>query len=678
MRLTVLSLLVLSPLIFDINLENFATLPKAVLIQVLVPALTLSGLILLYKGQRFRLYLDSFHIVFILFLLWGAVSLLWAPYWYDGVELLVHWSACALFYLILASMVLNRKWINIYIYGLIFTALCFSIIGCLQYLFDFQLLLNPHRYPSTFGNPNFAVHVLAMIIPVAAAGLFLSKEIESTIFSGFSLAVMLTYLFYTASQAGIVSMITIGIIIVLLVLFERKKQDTMIRFTRDKWIILTGAVLLFVCLAALPPARKNINDKKARQMAAVSEIYKDPVHAGSGRLKFWPNALMIVKAHPLRGVGLDNFKAFYPRFCYAFTPLCHGPGTDLKRAHNEYIQVAVELGFPGFILFVAGMGLAFRAAIRLLGRHFDPEIRVIGIGIIGGLAGLSVESFFTFPLRMQLPPLLIGFYLAVITFFLSKNSDNVKEISVKKPVAVVLMVFAAILLAASGIHNTNRIGSDRHYFNALAFTGIKQWNSAVVEAKKAYEKNPYQTDNAMTLGRGYIETQQPEKAIKILENVLRMYPYHLNTLLNLSTAYMQNGDLENASKYAHMAKDINPYSAAVDVQLGNVYILKNDFKSAYEHFSAAKQKHSKNVLVYYNLGIIEKERGQVASALANYKKALEINPNMHRIHADIALLYIKQTPKSEKAIPHIKKYLDYDHSSNLARFFIKWLKNNGF
>jgi hypothetical protein len=257
MRLTVLSLLVLSPLIFDINLENFATLPKAVLIQVLVPALTLSGLILLYKGQRFRLYLDSFHIVFILFLLWGAVSLLWAPYWYDGVELLVHWSACALFYLILASMVLNRKWINIYIYGLIFTALCFSIIGCLQYLFDFQLLLNPHRYPSTFGNPNFAVHVLAMIIPVAAAGLFLSKEIESTIFSGFSLAVMLTYLFYTASQAGIVSMITIGIIIVLLVLFERKKQDTMIRFTRDKWIILTGAVLLFVCLAALPPAIKT-------------------------------------------------------------------------------------------------------------------------------------------------------------------------------------------------------------------------------------------------------------------------------------------------------------------------------------------------------------------------------------------------------------------------------------
>lgn len=64
-----------------------------------------------------------------------------------------------------------------------------------------------------------------------------------------------------------------------------------------------------------------------------------------GRLEIMSNAIYMIQDFPFTGIGLGAFKevadALYPLFLY-------DPGS-IEHAHNLFLQIAVDLGIPGFI-----------------------------------------------------------------------------------------------------------------------------------------------------------------------------------------------------------------------------------------------------------------------------------------------------------------------------------------
>jgi putative inorganic carbon (HCO3(-)) transporter len=94
-------------------------------------------------------------------------------------------------------------------------------------------------------------------------------------------------------------------------------------------------------------------------------------------------AARMVRAHPALGVGIGQFQARSTEF---MSPLLH-TWYKSENAHNQFLQVAGELGLPGLALFVALLVLGLAPAVRRIGTgEMTPQLAAILAGLCGFVA----------------------------------------------------------------------------------------------------------------------------------------------------------------------------------------------------------------------------------------------------------------------------------------------------
>ncbi len=107
---------------------------------------------------------------------------------------------------------------------------------------------------------------------------------------------------------------------------------------------------------------------------------------GSSRYDFYRVALDEFAAHPLLGIGADNFAEPY---------LAHGRSTETPRyPHSVEMRTLVQTGLVGALLAVVGLGAALLAAWRALVRHPDPLARAVAAAAVAGFAYWVVHGSF--------------------------------------------------------------------------------------------------------------------------------------------------------------------------------------------------------------------------------------------------------------------------------------------
>ncbi len=145
------------------------------------------------------------------------------------------------------------------------------------------------------------------------------------------------------------------------------------RWPRLRWPILALLALLLITGLIIGPARV------AQALAAA------PVVGGwEGRLELWSRALEAIADYPFTGIGMGTFDHVVPlRYPYV---LLAGAELAIPHAHNLFLQVAVDLGLPGLIAFVALLGIVLAAAVQSA-RAWAGE-RELAIQVVGLAAGL--------------------------------------------------------------------------------------------------------------------------------------------------------------------------------------------------------------------------------------------------------------------------------------------------
>ncbi len=104
---------------------------------------------------------------------------------------------------------------------------------------------------------------------------------------------------------------------------------------------------------------------------------------GSARYDFYRVALDEFAAHPLVGIGADNFQQQY---------LAHGrSGETPHYPHSVEVRTLAETGLIGSLLALVGLGAALVAAARGL-RGPDPLGRVVVAAALGGFAYWAVHG----------------------------------------------------------------------------------------------------------------------------------------------------------------------------------------------------------------------------------------------------------------------------------------------
>ena len=112
--------------------------------------------------------------------------------------------------------------------------------------------------------------------------------------------------------------------------------------------------------------------------------------AKEARIIAWQAGWKMITAHPMFGVGLENFKAVMPDY----------QPRNIKVhsiAHNTYVEVAAELGLPALLIFLGMWVVSFRMLGRVRRRTQTGRLRglfPIALGLQAGMVAYLVNAFF--------------------------------------------------------------------------------------------------------------------------------------------------------------------------------------------------------------------------------------------------------------------------------------------
>ena len=166
-----------------------------------------------------------------------------------------------------------------------------------------------------------------------------------------------------------------------------------LRYRRWWAVVLALSVITIAVVALLGPVRLE------GMFFPVSVGDEVSVNTLPGRVELWTRAITLLRDFGLTGGGAGNFEqvvlTLYPPF---FTGIVGG----FTHAHNMYLQMAVDFGLPGLIVFLAllvALAASLVTAVRL-GRAQPVEDTAVSLanGLFGSLLVVAIHGLVDAPL----------------------------------------------------------------------------------------------------------------------------------------------------------------------------------------------------------------------------------------------------------------------------------------
>lgn len=130
------------------------------------------------------------------------------------------------------------------------------------------------------------------------------------------------------------------------------------------------------------------SDQYWQQMGTITSDTDYNHTSETGRLQIWSRGVGYVVDNPILGVGPGNFATAEGTLSPLAERQMWGIGVRWNAPHNSYLQIAAELGIPGFLLYVAVIVSAFRALRRAT--PLTPALTASLIGFVVGSFFLSL------------------------------------------------------------------------------------------------------------------------------------------------------------------------------------------------------------------------------------------------------------------------------------------------
>ncbi len=297
--------------------------------------------------------------------------------------------------------------------------------------------------------------------------------------------------------------------------------------------ILLPVILLFVLAASfcmIKPQTKERFLKWKLEPASVTQ-----------RLQMWKTCGKMARYHPL-GVGAGCFSTLYPVY------RTHSDRFIVNYAHNEILQVFVELGIPGMALFLFLLFAFFREM-----KH--SEYDHLKTGIAAGLVSVSLQSLVDFPLHVPV----ISLFLVLLASRLHLGNRGV-ALSKKclLPINLVLLMtivfFTSFLMAE--IYQEKGDIAERNgwreakpfYERAVSLNTLK----ADFPARLAYNNMLY----GSFAGKESVRYRQ--EAVEYYKIAVKRNPYNSFYRYGLAILYKRDGNFEESRTAFEKAISLNP------------------------------------------------------------------------------------------------------------------------
>jgi len=403
----------------------------------------------LLTGRIARLHSPVTSIIAVFFVL-AAVSAVRAGHLYNSLPALLDIVSYLLLFFLVIQQGISRRTAGLFICTLVACAAVLSLYAIFQYHYSLDLILaklqndpgsilrqlnqpmtayedllsrvKDKRVFATFANPNSFAGFLLMTIPLTAGMLIdvCRARLRATMREAGALFLALTLQIHafvlTFSKGGALTLILTAVLFAIMAFGDRIRRHK----------LAFGAIALAGVLVFAGGAYGLAQHARSGSSSPLANKLRGGAESMRVRLNYWKAGVKIVGENPLLGVGLNNFADHYFRHKLP-------EGREVRRAHNNYLQVAAEMGLIGLaaMLLLWG-GLLTCAARRMDAPLLPPNNRTpyhlgIAAGTIAVLAAyyvLGALGTFEQPLLALLAAVLMACFWLVIFAFTASGQMN--------------------------------------------------------------------------------------------------------------------------------------------------------------------------------------------------------------------------------------------------------------
>ena len=176
-------------------------------------------------------------------------------------------------------------------------------------------------------------------------------------------------------------------------------------------ILALGTTAGIICIAIVVAFSPIVKTKFDQTVSGFEWSYDTIDKLLTHRLKIWDTATRMANARPLTGVGVQAFREAYEQFEREPGTFRKSTGFPVNHAHQAYISVWAESGYPGLLGLVAIWGLLLRWYFSTP-REQRRQALPYAIGLVAAMFPLNSQpvmySGWWFPVLLLLTALMLA------------------------------------------------------------------------------------------------------------------------------------------------------------------------------------------------------------------------------------------------------------------------------
>jgi tetratricopeptide (TPR) repeat protein len=222
-------------------------------------------------------------------------------------------------------------------------------------------------------------------------------------------------------------------------------------------------------------------------------------------------------------------------------------------------------------------------------------------------------------------------------------------------------MFAPIMV----VDNLKAIAANHFSLKTCVATVQENWPEVIDSGNKSLHYQPNDVTPHAYIGPAYLAQDNYSEALPHLLTMLEKFPYHYITLLNTGTAYSDLHDYQKAQQYFAKAVQVAPIAGAAHGQLGKAYWQLKEYSKALGEFNEAIRLDPEKKSAYlYNIGLIERELGQVEKAIVAFEQAIAADNRFALPHKELVMIYLKLKPDQTRAGYHARLFQELSQTSS--------------
>jgi putative inorganic carbon (hco3(-)) transporter len=136
------------------------------------------------------------------------------------------------------------------------------------------------------------------------------------------------------------------------------------------------------------------------------------------RLSIWRDDLNLVRRHPWLGTGLGTFPIAFTAVQTTFL------GQFVNHAHNDYLELASDVGIPAALMLFAAIGFVFMRAVRTFLSGEGNFERIVALGCVGSMTAMLLHAMADFNFYIPANALVFSTILGLAVSSYSKPSQD--------------------------------------------------------------------------------------------------------------------------------------------------------------------------------------------------------------------------------------------------------------